>query len=94
MLLFGGAAAPLHGAMDSGLTSASVGVKSSWTWAWGLYEEDSGHTRLVARLHADPKEITTRLMVDLFEIVMMRKCLLGIKRRAEGKVECDASAGK
>ncbi len=66
-----------------------VGVKSSWTWSWGIYEEDSGHTRLVARLHADPKGIVTRIMVDLFEIVMMRKCLLGIKHRAEAVARSD-----
>jgi hypothetical protein len=66
-----------------------VGVKNTWTWTWGLYREDSEHTRLVARLHADPKGIFSRIMVDLFEIVMMRKCLLGIKRRAEALARSD-----
>ncbi len=66
-----------------------VGKESSWTWAWGLYEKDSEYTRLVARLHADPKGLVSRIMVDLFEIVMMRKCLLGIKRRAEAVARSD-----
>lgn len=53
-----------------------------WTWSWGLYETESGQTRLVARLRVRTK-FRRALMLDLFEIVMMRKCLLGIKRRAE-----------
>jgi hypothetical protein len=53
------------------------------TWAWGLYPIDSRRTRLVTRLRVDADRLTTQLMLDAFEIVMMRKHLLGIKRRAE-----------
>jgi hypothetical protein len=53
------------------------------TWAWGLYPIDAKRTRLVTRLRVRVGRITTRLMLDAFEIVMMRKHLLGIKRRAE-----------
>jgi len=52
-----------------------------WTWAWGLYEVDATHTRLVTRLRVR-ESFRNSLMLDAFEIVMMRKCLLGIKRRA------------
>jgi len=53
------------------------------TWAWGLYPIDSTRTRLISRLRVGARNVTTRLMLDTFEIVMMRKHLLGIKRRAE-----------
>ncbi len=54
-----------------------------WTWAWGLYELDPNRTRLVTRLRIRGGWALT-LALDAFEIVMMRKCLLGIKERAEG----------
>ena len=53
------------------------------TWAWGLYQTDAQQTRLVTRLRVRMESIVPRLLWDAFEIVMMRKCLLGIKRRAE-----------
>jgi hypothetical protein len=53
------------------------------TWAWGLCPIDSTRTRLVTRLRVRADNVTTRLMLDTFEIVMMRKHLVGIKRRAE-----------
>jgi len=59
------------------------GTWSSATWVWGLYPEDASHTRLVTRLRANPEEVRSRVFLDLGEIIMMRKCMLGIKRRAE-----------
>jgi hypothetical protein len=56
---------------------------SNATWAWGLYPEDGSHTRLVTRLRANPTHLPSRVLLDLGEIIMMRKCMLGIKRRAE-----------
>jgi hypothetical protein len=57
------------------------------TWAWGLYEKDEGLTRLVSRLRVSYKwtrpSIIPMLFVDMVELVMMRKCLLGIRERAE-----------
>jgi hypothetical protein len=58
------------------------------TWSWGLYEVDSNRTRLVSRLrnNHDFSSLQSSIMwagVDVLEIVMMRTCLLGIKRRAE-----------
>jgi len=54
-----------------------------WTWSWGLYPIDAHRTRLVSRLRVRLRRLPSRLWIDAFEIVMMRKCLLGIKRRAE-----------
>jgi len=53
------------------------------TWAWGLYPIDSERTRLVTRLRVRADRSMAKFMLDAFEIVMMRKHLLGIKRRAE-----------
>ena len=58
-----------------------------WTWSWGLYPIDAHRTRLVSRLRVPLRTFSSQLWVDAFEIVMMRKCLLGIKRRAEVKDE-------
>ena len=59
------------------------GTESPATWAWGLYPIDAARTRLVTRLRVHVSRVRTRFMLDAFEIVMMRKHLLGIKRRAE-----------
>jgi hypothetical protein len=59
------------------------GTWSSATWVWGLYPEGASHTRLVTRLRVDSKDVPARVFLDLGEIIMMRKCMLGIKRRAE-----------
>lgn len=56
---------------------------SETTWAWGLYPIDSTRTRLVTRLRVSAGLWRTRLMLNAFEIIMMRKHLIGIKRRAE-----------
>jgi hypothetical protein len=53
------------------------------TWAWGLYEQDEEHTRLVTRLRVGQSSAVSGIMLDFFEIIMMRKCMLGIKSRAE-----------
>lgn len=54
------------------------------TWAWGLYEIEEGRTRLVTRLRWTAPGVVSQFTLDAFEIIMMRKCLLGIKARAEG----------
>jgi hypothetical protein len=53
------------------------------SWTWGLYEQAQESTRLVTRLRVHLDSVTARLFWEAFEIVMMRKCLLGIKWRAE-----------
>jgi hypothetical protein len=60
--------------------------KGDTTWAWGLYPQD-GITRLVSRIRIrydwTSPWILFNLPLDVGDIVMMRKCMLGIKRRAE-----------
>jgi hypothetical protein len=57
------------------------------TWAWGLYQIDAERTRLVSRLRWRTTSVVSQFTLDAFEIIMMRKCLLGIKRRAEALTE-------
>lgn len=57
------------------------------TWLWQLTPLDGGRTRLITRLRtrytwAMPWVLYYPLF-DVGDIVMMRACLLGIKRRAE-----------
>jgi hypothetical protein len=64
-----------------------TGAWGNSTWVWGLYPQGEDHTRLITRLRIKynwfSKSIFGMLMVDVVELVMMRKCLLGIKRRVE-----------
>ena len=58
------------------------------TWAWALDPTIDGGTRLVTRVRsrsswAHPSSMLWRLMFEVADFPMMRKCLLGIKRRAE-----------
>jgi hypothetical protein len=68
------------------------------TWAWALEPEPDGSTRLLTRVRARPswRHPTTAawlLLVEVADFPMMRKCLLGIKRRAEALVPRPVSAG-
>ena len=57
------------------------------TWAWALYPIDMQQTRLVTRVRMRYRwtkpSILFSLLVEFADLVMMRKCLLGIKQRAE-----------
>jgi hypothetical protein len=57
------------------------------TWYWGLDPLDAGHTRLVTRVRMrynwTSPMLLFGLLVEFMDIVMMRKCMLGIKQRAE-----------
>ena len=57
------------------------------TWLWWLEPIDDSHTRLITRLRVryawTSIWVIYYLLQDVGDIVMMRKCLLGIKRRAE-----------
>lgn len=61
--------------------------KGDVTWYWGLYPQDNGDTRLITRVrihyHWTSPTILFSLPMDIGDIVMMRKCMLGIKERAE-----------
>ncbi len=61
--------------------------QGAFTWVWGLYPEDQAHTRLVTRLRWRAGGAFSQLLIDTVEIWMMRKCLLGIKRRAEDETQ-------
>jgi hypothetical protein len=61
------------------------------TWVWSLEPTLSGHTRLVTRVRSrsswrHPTTAIWLLLVEVADFPMMRKCLLGIKRRAEALV--------
>ena len=57
------------------------------TWTWALYSVDEQQTRLITRVRMRYRwtrpSILFGLLVEFADLVMMRKCLLGIKQRAE-----------
>jgi hypothetical protein len=58
------------------------------TWAWGLEPLSDGRTRLVTRVRAraswrHPMTALWLMLTEVADFPMMRKCMLGIKRRAE-----------
>jgi len=61
--------------------------ESTVTWTWALYKIDADRTRLVTRLRWRASGVVSQFVLDAFEIIMMRKHLLGIKRRAEAAME-------
>jgi hypothetical protein len=60
------------------------------TWAWALYPVDQQRTRLVTRVRMRYRwtkpTILFSLLVEFADAVMMRKCLLTIKQRAESLI--------
>jgi hypothetical protein len=61
--------------------------KGNGTWGWYLSQEMEGRTRLVTRLRTvyDFRFpwVIYYLLYDFGDIIMMRKCMLGIQERAE-----------
>lgn len=61
--------------------------KNNATWLWQLDEPAPGQTRLITRLRTKYDFsfpwIIYYIFYDLGDIIMMRKCMLGIKARAE-----------
>jgi hypothetical protein len=57
------------------------------SWAWGIYPEGDSRSRLVTRVRAKYTwlfpALLFNLIVEFCDIWMMRKCMLGIKERAE-----------
>jgi hypothetical protein len=65
-----------------------TGKDGQTTWAWGLYPTSDGTTRLVTRVRTpfswrQPMSAVWLVLSEVADFPMMRKCLLGIKRRAE-----------
>jgi hypothetical protein len=62
--------------------------KAASTWAWKLLPIDEEHTRLLIRLKCHYRWARLTIVTDLFlmeigDFPMMRKLMLGLKRRAE-----------
>jgi hypothetical protein len=61
--------------------------KGNGTWGWYLEQFKNGRTRLITRLRTrydfSFPWVVYYLIYDFGDIVMMRKCMLGIKERAE-----------
>lgn len=57
------------------------------TWCWGLDAIDAQQTRLITRVRLrynwTSPTLLFSLLVEFTDIIMMRKCMLGIKERAE-----------
>jgi hypothetical protein len=73
-----------------------VWAKPDATWAWQLTPTGDGGTRLVTRVRARYQGWTALFGVPLMELgdfPMMRRCLLGIKRRVQRREIVAASAG-
>jgi hypothetical protein len=67
-----------------------TGKDGQTTWAWGLYPTSNGATRLVTRVRVPfswrrPVSGVWLVLDEVADFPMMRKCLLGIKRRAEAR---------
>jgi hypothetical protein len=74
----------------------SSDVPPSGAWTWSLEPIDTNHTRLITRLrgsyHWTSPMILLELWTDWGDLAFMRKCMLGIKQRAEGEIT-DTYAG-
>jgi hypothetical protein len=62
--------------------------KGGGTWLWLLDPIDAGHTRLITRMRgrygwSKPTIVSELILMEIGDPFMTRKCLLGIKRRAE-----------
>lgn len=57
------------------------------TWVWGMYPTRDGKTRLITRIRTKYRWLGLtalfNLLIEFGDIIMMRKCMLGIKERAE-----------
>jgi len=64
--------------------------KGNATWGWFLQPGETGTTRLITKLRTQYDFsfpwVIYYLIYDFGDIVMMSKCLLGIKARAEGRL--------
>jgi hypothetical protein len=69
-----------------------------FTWAWGLYPEGEGRTRLVSRIRMRYvwkwPVILGYFMIDVGDFIMMQKCMREIKRRAERAARERGAEGK
>ena len=73
--------------------------EGNYTWAWGLYPTGERTTRLITRLrvntvpwHDGLAKRAYALLASTGDVVMMRKCMMGIKARAEGTMRTGRKA--
>ena len=63
--------------------------KGDSTWAWMIYADGDLPCRLVTRVRVKYRWLSPlilfNLIIEFFDIIMMRKCMLGIKKRAESE---------
>jgi len=61
--------------------------KGDSTWVWAIHATEDGTSRLVSRVRLKYRwlspSILFSLLVEFFDIAMMRRAMLGIKQRAE-----------
>ncbi len=57
------------------------------TWLWSLEPKNNGQTRLITRVRMRytwfSPIIVFNIFIDIGDIIMMRKCMLGVRERAE-----------
>ena len=68
------------------------------TWLWYLDPVDETHTRLITRLRyafrwTDPIVLPQQVLTELGDLPFMRKCLLGVKARAERLARLETREG-
>jgi hypothetical protein len=61
------------------------------TWFWGIYPDGEKQSRLITRVQMKYRWLTAgaifNLLIEFGDLIMMRKCMLGIKTRAEKMVK-------
>ena len=71
--------------------------KGDSSWSWEIYPEGETHSRLVTRVRVKYRwfspAIAFNLLIEFFDLLMMRKCMLGIRRRAEAMPLSKSLAG-
>ena len=64
--------------------------KGNATWGWFLRQTEAGETRLITKLRTKYDFsfpwIIYYILYDVGDLIMMRKCMLGIKKRAENHI--------
>ncbi len=72
--------------------------KGDSTWVWGIYPEGESAFRLITRVRVKYRFFSTailfNLIIEFFDIWMMRKCMLGIKKRAEKEFKTQTATNK
>ena len=68
--------------------STATSSDTSGTWLWYLDPINERHTRLITRMRdayrwTNPLILPQQIILELGDLPFMRKCMLGIKARAE-----------